>query len=116
TLLDPNGGIALTSPGTSFVAASDGVDFVAVWSDAGTLTSMRIPAEGAISDVPHPAFASRFSETQLALVWNGSTYSLLWQKPLEGRAIQQQRISPISRDGRLLGTAIIGVNLAVHGM
>ena len=116
TVLDPDGGTALTSPGTSLVAASDGVDFLLVWSNGGTLTSMRIPAEGAIPEAPHPPFTSRFAETPLALVWNGSTYSLLWQQALEGEPIQQQRISPLGRDGRLLGTAIIGVNLGVHGM
>lgn len=116
TLLDPDGGTALTSPGTSLVAASDGVDFLLVWSNGGTLTSLRIPAEGAIPPPPAAPFASRFAETPLALKWNGSTYSLLWQQALEGEPIQQQRLSPLARDGRLLGTAIIGVNLAVHGM
>jgi hypothetical protein len=116
TLLDPNGGTALTSPGTSLVAASDGVDFLLVWSNGGTLTSLRVPAEGSIPQAPAPPFTTRFAETPLALQWNGSTYSLLWQQALEGEPIYQQRMSPLSRDGQLLGTAIIGVNLAVHGM
>lgn len=115
-VLDPSGGTALTSPGTSLVAASDGADFLLVWSNGGTLTSMRVPATGAIPAAPAPPFASRFAETPLALVWNGASYALLWQQALEGDPFQQQRISPLDREGRLLGTAIIGVNLGMHGM
>jgi hypothetical protein len=116
TLLDPSGGTLLTSPGTSLVAASDGQDFLLVWSNGGTLTSLRVPAEGAIAEAEHPQPALRFAETPLALIWNGSNYSLLWQQALEGDPNQQQRLSPLARDGSFLGTGILGVHLVMHGV
>ncbi|MCU1348275.1 MAG: uncharacterized protein JWO56_1305 [Acidobacteria bacterium] len=116
TLLDPFGGALVTSLPGNLVAASDGVDFLLVWSFGGTLVSHRIPAEGAIPVAPAPPPTARFPETPLALTWNGATYSLLWQQELEGERSVQQRLSPLDRNGRVLGTAIIGLNLAVAGM
>jgi len=115
-VLDPSGGTLLTVPLVNVVAASDGVDFLLVWSSEGTLASLRIPAEGMIPSAPQTGVVAHSYDAPVALRWNGVTYSLLWQQQLEGDSSEQQRLSPLDRDGRILGTAVIGVNLTIAGI
>ena len=125
TLLDAEGGVLLTENGASLTGASDGKDFLLAWAEMQKLVSLRIPAGGAATAEPKPLLPSKFEQAPKAMLWTGSRYALLWQEAFDGGNVcdpylcsrpQSQRISSLDRDGNLLGTGIIGVNLDILGM
>lgn len=109
-LLDPPGGTLLSGNAGAAVGASDGDDFVLVWSAEEKLFSLRIPAGGPVEGERKQLPWVKLEQTPLAMLWTGSRYALVWEEQ------QSQRFSPLDRDGNLLGTGIIGFGLEVFGM
>jgi hypothetical protein len=123
TLLDPGGGTLLTANGwnPSMVGASDGKNFLLVWTQwpfgggPANLVSVMIAPRGPITTAPHAMAPSTLTQFPRALVWNGSTYSLIWdQGPLPTipcflcTTVLEQRISLVDGSGNLLGQPVIG--------
>lgn len=87
--------------------ATDGRDFFAVWNDGrarhsdGAVVGSRLDRDGNPLD-PQNIFISRNSVANLAVVWNGSSYTVVWNTnygvhPSALRAVR------VSRGGRVLG-------------
>jgi hypothetical protein len=87
--------------------ATDGRDFFAVWNDGrtrhsdGAVVGSRIDRDGNPLD-PQNIFISRNSVGNLGVVWNGSSYTIVWHTN-EGVHPSALRAVRVSRAGRVLG-------------
>ncbi len=87
----------------SFAAASDGTDFVLVWtsSDSGktALHAMRLDATGKVVDRPREVTSEAVPGPWLtfwmapSIAWDGSEYLVIWQRLQRNVGVRLQRLS-----------------------
>jgi hypothetical protein len=87
--------------------ATDGREFLAVWNDHrsrhtdGSVIATRLDRDGNSLD-PHNIFISRGPVSSLAVVWNGTSYTIVWGT-LEGAVPNGIHAVRVSREGRVIG-------------
>lgn len=84
--------------------ATDGTDFLVVWSTSWGanlhgIFAAKVTESGAVSPMPALRLASGTTVTDPAVVWTGSSYLVLWDAPTTGGGLMAARLD---RDANLI--------------
>jgi hypothetical protein len=80
SLLDPTGIPLVVGPGNQTHAklASNGVEYLAVWDEIGTLRAARITPAGVVLDPGGVPVVARMTSSPFDVAWDGSHYLVAW--------------------------------------